>query len=80
MDIMCRLQDCKSFIKRQTLPQIMKLKIEEHQKCVQSGQCPRQRSSAFDIKCVNGKAGQYDCKKVDLLSFTPIAKLGSSKR
>ncbi|KAI9089651.1 hypothetical protein DFS34DRAFT_654462 [Phlyctochytrium arcticum] len=28
-------------------------------------------------KCVNGKAGEYPCKDVDLLSFTPNAELGS---
>lgn len=56
----------------------MKVKIEVHQKCVAAGLCPRQRSPATDVKCVNGKADNYDCNNVDLLSFTPIAQLTNS--
>lgn len=31
-----------------------------------------------ETKCVDGKAGAYSCKDVDLLSFTPIRELGST--
>ena len=71
----------KVSLERQKAPQVMKLKIEKHEKCVKAGLCPRKRSAASDIKCINGKADdKYDCNNVDLLSFTPIAKFGSSRR
>ena len=56
----------------------MKLKIELHQQCVAAGLCPRQRLPASDVKCIDGKAGNYDCNNVDLLSFVPIADMSNS--
>lgn len=29
-------------------------------------------------QCVNGKAGEYDCNNVDLMSFIPLTDLGSN--
>lgn len=69
---------CRQAAKHSRMQQTMKLKIEEHEKCAAANECPINKPFAADMKCVNGKAGEYACSNVDLLSFVPIAALGST--
>jgi hypothetical protein len=39
---------------------------------------PTDHLATVDCRCVNGKAGAYDCNNIDLLSFVPISALGST--
>ena len=57
---------------------VMKKKQQEHDACVVAGECPLNRAFASSTPCVDGKAGQYECSGIDLLSFVPIAALGST--
>lgn len=56
----------------------MKEKIKAHNECVAASQCPINKRFMSDVKCVNGKAGEYDCNNIDMKSFVPIAELGST--
>lgn len=55
---------------------VMKLKREEHRKCVEAHECPTIRPAIANVKCENGEAGEYQCKDVDLLSFLPLEDMG----
>ena len=59
------------------MPVVMKLKLEEHRECVAKHQCPTVVPAMRFTPCVDGKSGEYDCNNVDLLSFVPLAELGS---
>ncbi len=43
------------------------------------GLSPINKPYVSDLKCINNKAGDYDCKNIDLLSFVPISELGSTR-
>ena len=58
--------------------QNMEEKIRQHNECVEASECPINRKFLSKSPCVNGKAAGYDCNNVDLLSFVPIAELGST--
>jgi len=60
------------------MEQMMKRKLQHHAACSAAGECPRNRPYMSEVKCVDGKAGDYDCNNVDLLSFVPISELGST--
>jgi len=45
--------------------------------CFASGQCPRAVASSGAAQCVGGRAGEYPCQNVDLLSFVSLAGLGA---
>eukprot|EP00041_Stephanoeca_diplocostata_P012666 m.212421 g.212421 ORF g.212421 m.212421 type:complete len:470 (-) comp19043_c0_seq2:199-1608(-) len=70
--------DCLKAPQRSIMSQVMKEKIRLHKECVEASECPINRQFMSETKCVNGKAGAYSCKDVDLLSFTPIRELGST--
>lgn len=55
-------------------------KIRQHDACVVAGECPINRAAVHGAPtpCVNGKSGEYDCNGIDMLSFVPIASLGST--
>ena len=54
----------------------MKLKEEEHKKCVEENRCPTFVPSLAFTPCDGEKAGEYECSNVDLLSFVNVAGLG----
>merc|ERR1711884_362209 len=60
------------------MEELMRRKLKERTACKAAGECPRNRPYMSETKCVNGKAGDYDCNNVDLLSFVPISELGST--
>ena len=39
--------------------------------------CPTKMAPLADLACVNGMAGPWPCRGVDLLSFVPLEQLGS---
>eukprot|EP01084_Bolivina_argentea_P132988 234682_1 len=59
---------------------VMKEVEEQRIICKLQGECPTVRPSITGAKvdCVNGFAGEYPCKGVDLLSFVSLTDLGSS--
>jgi hypothetical protein len=63
---------------------MVSMKMMEHKEVMRmeargKGLSPLSRPFASDMKCTNNKAGQYSCDKVDMLSFVPIAELGSTR-
>lgn len=61
------------------MPYVMKLKEEEHRKCVEENRCPTVVPSEASTKCIDGRAGEsgeYECNNVDLLSFVSVKDLG----
>jgi choice-of-anchor B domain-containing protein len=58
------------------MPFVMKLKERDHEKCVEEHRCPTITPSLAYTPCLNGKAGEYECSNVDLLSFVNVADLG----
>lgn len=56
---------------------IMNLKLEEHDKCVEAHKCPTEKPFLSNITCTDGKADEYECSNIDLLSFVPLEDLGS---
>ena len=56
---------------------VMKLKEEEHKKCVEENRCPTYFQSVGNSPCSQGKSDAlYDCSNVDMLSFVSFADLG----
>ena len=41
-------------------------------------ECPLVAQALSDIPCTEGKADEYECSNVDLLSFVPLKDLGSN--
>ena len=70
--------DCLRVPHHTRMEHMMKLKMQHHAQCLAAGECPRNRAHMPQTKCENGMAGQYECNKVDLKSFVPIAELGST--
>ena len=60
------------------MPFIMKLKEEDHKKCVEEHHCPTITPSLGYTPCTNGKAGEYECSNVELLSFVSGGDLGTN--
>lgn len=56
----------------------MKLKLKEHEQCVKERRCPTVTQALPYTPCRDGKAGEYECSNVDLLSFVPLKDLGSN--
>ena len=57
---------------------VMKLKEEEFAKCAAAHECPLVTQALSNIPCTGGKADEYECSNVDLLSFVPLKDLGSN--
>lgn len=57
---------------------VMKLKTEEFKKCAAAHECPLLTQALSDVPCKDGKADEYECSNVDLLSFVPLKDLGSN--
>lgn len=60
------------------MPIVMKLKLEDHKKCVAEHKCPTVARALSNVQCVDGKADEYECNNVDLLAFVPLSELGSN--
>lgn len=63
---------------------MMKLKMMEHKEVMRmeargKGLSPLSRPFASNTPCTGGKSGQYACNGIDMLSFTPISELGSTR-
>ena len=58
------------------MPYVMRLKNAERELCAQQGLCPFAAPAMRSTPCTNGRAGEYECDKVDLLSFVPLSELG----
>eukprot|EP00051_Salpingoeca_urceolata_P026388 m.477141 g.477141 ORF g.477141 m.477141 type:complete len:487 (+) comp20756_c0_seq1:139-1599(+) len=69
---------CNAVVKHVRMEALKKMKEEKHDECAAASLCPRNRLFQSGAKCVNGKAGQYDCNNVDLQSFVPISAMGST--
>jgi choice-of-anchor B domain-containing protein len=55
---------------------VMPLKIADWDKCAAAGKCPNlDAQDMAATKCVGGKAGEYPCSNVDLLSFISLRTL-----
>eukprot|EP01090_Pellita_catalonica_P014993 TRINITY_DN3946_c0_g2_i1.p1 TRINITY_DN3946_c0_g2~~TRINITY_DN3946_c0_g2_i1.p1 ORF type:complete len:453 (+),score=58.38 TRINITY_DN3946_c0_g2_i1:45-1403(+) len=62
-----------------TMAQVMKEKVSFWEHCHEEGGCPLNNQKALSaVLCVGGKAGEYPCNGMDLLSFTPLSTLGST--
>jgi len=60
-----------------TMNRVMTIKEQQWSECADDGRCPVQGlSTVSNIKCVDGRAGEYDCENVDLMSFVPLSDLG----
>merc|ERR1712117_880239 len=70
--------DCRQVPHHTRMEHMMKLKMEHHAQCLAAGECPRNRPHMAKVNCENGMAGNYECNNIDLLSFVPIAQLGST--
>lgn len=57
---------------------VMPLIAAESRKCHREKTCPdnQPRISGAKVACVDGKAGEYPCKDVDLLSYVSISDMG----
>lgn len=60
------------------MAQGMQLKLAERAACEAAGECPTVRPAQALTPCVDGMAGEYPCKDVDMLSFVPLALMNSS--
>ena len=56
----------------------MKLKTEAFEKCAAAHECPLVTQALSNVPCTDGKADEYECSNVDLLSFVPLKDLGSN--
>ena len=54
------------------------VKEEQFRKCREDHICGQSYPSVSNTPCVDGKAGEYECENVDLLSFVPLQELGST--
>lgn len=70
---------CNRAAKHSRMQQVMKEKVRQHEACAAASECPINRAFKSNVKCVDGKAGDYECKNIDMLSFVPIAELGSTR-
>lgn len=59
------------------MPFIMKLKEEDHKQCVAELRCPTVTSPLGFTPCQGGRADEYECSNIDLLSFVTYSELGS---
>ena len=57
------------------MTRVMKLKMKEFEKCVEEKRCPTIAPALQNVPCANGKADEYECSNVDLLSFVPVSDL-----
>lgn len=69
----------KDFNSRMTTQHLM-----EHKQSVRAdgrakGVSPISKRFVSDAPCVDGMAGEYPCSGIDLVSFVPLAELGSSR-
>jgi len=56
----------------------MQIKLLEREECKLLEQCPVASAKKItNQNCVDGKAGDYECTKVDLKAFIPLSELGS---
>ena len=60
------------------MPFVMRLKEQEYKQCRAEHRCPLVAPPLQDIPCTDGKADEYECNNVDLLSFVPLRELGSN--
>jgi len=61
-----------------SIKNLMKIKEDERDACRLEGMCPRKNLQPLsNLACDGGKAGEFECKGVDLLSFVPLDHLGS---
>ena len=59
------------------MPYVMKLKEEDHKKCVAEHRCPTATASLKFQPCLGRRsADEYDCNNVDLLSLVNVNDLG----
>jgi choice-of-anchor B domain-containing protein len=55
---------------------VMPLKTADWEKCAAEGKCPNLQAEDMPrTNCVNGRAGEYPCSNVDLLSFLSLRTL-----
>lgn len=69
----------KDFNSRMTTQHLMEQKLSERAESRASGVSPISKRFLSDVPCVDGKAGEYSCNGIDLLSFVPLAELGSTR-
>ncbi len=68
-----------SFLDNNPRMEFMKrIKEEQFRKCEEDHICGRSYPKQSNVPCVDGKAGEYECQNVDLLSFVPLGELGST--
>ena len=64
------------------MPEVMKLKNKAYAECHAEGKCPLNKPSIRQLSpCVDGKsAGEYECRNIDMLSYTSLRDMGSTVR
>jgi choice-of-anchor B domain-containing protein len=55
---------------------MMGKKEEDRTKCYEEGLCGIERPAQSFTPCVNGMAGEFPCRGVDMMSFIPLQELG----
>jgi len=73
--------DCQQADENARMNEVMPLKIKEHLVCEGLGMCPTIVPSVTGerVRCVDGMAGEYECKGLDLMSFVSVSDLGSAQ-
>jgi choice-of-anchor B domain-containing protein len=70
--------ECQTADENAIMNRVMPIKQKMHEQCVAAGECPEVRPSLSFSACIDGKAGEYDCNGIDLLSYVSLADLGST--
>jgi len=69
--------DCQQGDENAQMTTVMKLVLLDRERAHVLGQCPVLTKDVFDQPCVDGKAGDYSCNKVDLKAFVSFHSMGS---
>ncbi len=57
---------------------LVRIKQSQYMECREQQQCPIDTPDLTDMPCIDGKAGPFECKDVNLLSFVSLSSLGSN--
>eukprot|EP01094_Clydonella_sp_ATCC50884_P017629 TRINITY_DN30_c0_g1_i1.p1 TRINITY_DN30_c0_g1~~TRINITY_DN30_c0_g1_i1.p1 ORF type:complete len:452 (+),score=161.34 TRINITY_DN30_c0_g1_i1:59-1414(+) len=73
--------DCRTADQNARMNKVMLMKEKQHLVCVEAGLCPTVVPSIASgrVVCKDGEAAGYECKGMDLMSFTSLAAMGTSR-
>eukprot|EP00443_Scrippsiella_acuminata_P069123 CAMPEP_0115432568 /NCGR_PEP_ID=MMETSP0271-20121206/32175_1 /TAXON_ID=71861 /ORGANISM="Scrippsiella trochoidea, Strain CCMP3099" /LENGTH=751 /DNA_ID=CAMNT_0002857927 /DNA_START=31 /DNA_END=2286 /DNA_ORIENTATION=- len=68
---------CQTPANNSLMSSVMKMKLRHRAECKAQNQCPIRKDPSSHMECVDGFAGEYPCKDVDLLAMIPLVDMGS---